>query len=63
MEHEVIPRMRELWVIWKHALGSYSEQDGYDPTNDDTVGMIRTGILLVNIVCAFFIVANVVHNW
>ena len=55
--------MRELWVIWKHALGSYSEQDGYDPTNDDTVGMIRTGILLVNIVCAFFIVANIVHNW
>lgn len=55
--------MRELWVIWKHALGSYSEQDGYDPTNDDIVGMIRTGILLVNIVCAFFIVANVIHNW
>ena len=63
MEHETISLMRELWVIWKHALGSYSEQDGYDPTNDDIVGMIRTGILLVNIICAFFIVANVVHNW
>ena len=25
--------MRRLWTIWKHALGSYSEQDGYEPKN------------------------------
>ena len=55
--------MKELWTIWKHALGSYSEQDGYEPTSDDLVGMIRTFILEINIVCALFIVANVVHNW
>jgi hypothetical protein len=63
LEYKTISLMKNIWTIWKHALGSYSEQDGYDPTNDDIVGMIRTGILLVNIICAFFIVANVVHNW
>jgi len=55
--------MKNIWTIWKHALGSYSEADGYDPNKDDIVGMIRTFILLINIVCAIFIVANVVHNW
>jgi hypothetical protein len=23
--------LNNFWTIWKHALGSYSEQDGYDP--------------------------------
>jgi len=55
--------MKKIWTTWKHALGSYSEQDGYDPTKDDTVGIIRTSILIVNILCALFIVANIVHNW
>ncbi len=55
--------MNNFWTIWKHALGSYSEQDGYDPTNDDVVGLIRTAILLVNVLCAILIMANIIHNW
>ena len=55
--------MRNLWTIWKHALGSYSEEDGFDPANDDMVALIRTGILGINIACVIFIMANVVHNW
>ena len=55
--------MKKLWVIWKHALGSYSEQDGYDPINDNTVGVIRTAMVLVNILCAIMIIANIVHHW
>lgn len=55
--------MKKLWTIWKHALGSYSEQDGFDPANDDRVALIRTSILGINVVCAVFIIANVVHNW
>jgi len=55
--------LSNFWTIWKHALGSYSEQDGYDPTNDDVVGIIRTTILLVNVLCAILIMANIIHNW
>ncbi len=55
--------MNKIWTIWKHALGSYSEQDGYDPTNDNAVCIIRTIILLVNLVCAIFIMSNIIHNW
>jgi len=55
--------VKKLWIIWKHALGSYSEQDGYDPTNDNTVGVIRTIMILINVLCAIMIMINIVHNW
>lgn len=55
--------MRKFWTIWKHALGSYSEEDGFIPENDDYVAIIRTTILLVNVICAMFIIANIIHNW
>lgn len=55
--------MNRFWIIWKHALGSYSEEDGFDPRNDNPIAIIRTLILLVNIVCAGFIMANIIHNW
>ena len=55
--------MIKFWTIWKHALGSSSEEDGFDPANDNMVALIRTTILGINVVCAVFIMANVVHNW
>lgn len=55
--------MIKFWTVWKHALGSYSEEDGFDPANDNMVALIRTTILGINVVCAVFIMANVVHNW
>ena len=55
--------MREIWTIWKHALGSFDEEDGYDVKNEDYVGIIRTVILAINVLCAVFIMLNVVHNW
>ena len=55
--------MKKLWVIWKHALGSYSEQDGYDPTNDDIVGIIRTLMITINLLCAVLIMTNIVIGW
>ena len=55
--------MKDFWTVWKHALGSYSEEDGFDPRNDNPVAIIRTIILLVNVVCAGFIIANIIHNW
>ena len=53
----------KIWTVWKHALGSYSEQDGYNPNNDDVVGIIRTFIVFVSIITCFFIIANIGHNW
>ena len=53
----------KIWTIWKHALGSYSEEDGFDPANDNAIAAIRTGILGINLICAVLIIANIVHNW
>jgi len=53
----------KIWTIWKHALGSYSEEDGFDPANDNAIAVIRTGILGINLICAVLIIANIVHNW
>ena len=55
--------MIKFWTIWKHALGSYSEADGFDPANDNMVALIRSAILGINVICAVFIMANVIHNW
>ena len=57
--------MKGRWKIWKHALGSYSEEDGFDPANDNSVAIIRTrtAILGLNLMCAIFIIANIVHHW
>ena len=55
--------MKRFWIIWKHALGSYSEEDGFDPRNDNSIAVIRSLILLINVVCAGFIIANVINNW
>jgi len=55
--------MNKFWTIWKHALGSYNEEDGFDPKNDNPIAVIRTLILLINVVCAILIMANIIHNW
>tara|TARA_R110002074_G_scaffold4875_2_gene23849 strand:- start:5558 stop:5731 length:174 start_codon:yes stop_codon:yes gene_type:complete len=53
----------KVWIIWKHALGSYSEEDGFNPANDNAIAIIRTIIVAINVSCAFLIMANVIHNW
>ena len=45
--------MKRTWVILKHALGSFDEEDGYNRRNENAIGLL----------CAVFIMANVVHNW
>ena len=55
--------MKRLWTIWKHALGSYSEQDGFDPRNDNIIALIRTFIVMSNLVCAYVIMINIVSKW
>ena len=55
---------KKLAVILKHALGqSFDEEDGYNRRNENAIGLIRFIIVLTNLLCAVFIIANVVHNW
>ena len=55
--------MKRVWIIWKHALGSFDEQDGYNKRNENAIGVIRSVVVLTNLLCAIFIMANVVNNW
>ena len=53
--------MKKIWTIWKYAIGSFSDDKAAD--YDNYVAVIRTLVVLVNVVCAFFIMTNIVHNW
>ena len=53
--------MKRMWIIWKHALGTYSEEDIAD--HENAIAAIRTIILLVNLTCAIFIMAHIIFNW
>ena len=54
-------KMRKLWTIWKYAVGSFSDERTKD--HDNTVAIIRTAIVVVNVLTCLIIVANIIHNW
>ena len=37
--------IKRFWIIWKHALGSFDEEDGYDAKNEEFVDMFNAGII------------------
>ena len=53
-------QIKKRWTIWKHAPGQYSAQDITD--HEDLVACISTSILLITLVCAFVIMANILFN-
>jgi hypothetical protein len=53
--------MKKLWTIWKYAIGSFSDDKTAD--YDNYVAVIRTLVVVINVVCACMIMANIVHNW
>lgn len=55
--------MKRMWTVLKHALGSFDEEDGYNKRNENAIGIIRSLVVLTNLICALFIMANVVNNW
>lgn len=55
--------LRTVWTIWKHALGSFDEEDGYDAKNEDWVAVIRTILVLSNLACVYVIMWNIVRTW
>ena len=55
--------MYKWWTIWKHALGSYSKDDGFDFANDNAVAIIRSAIVISNLVCVYIIIWNIIRGW
>lgn len=52
--------MKQLWLIWAKALGEKASE--CDKTADK-VALVRTLIVVVNIITCLFIMANIIHNW
>lgn len=53
--------MKRFWQIWKYALGSFNDED--TKPVEDQITVIRTVVLLVNLMCAMMIMANIVKGW
>ena len=53
--------MKRFWQIWKYALGSFNDEDTRPV--EDQITIIRTVVLLVNLMCAMMIMANIVKGW
>ena len=53
--------MKRFWQIWKYALGSFNDED--TKPVEDQITIIRTVVLLVNLMCAMMIMANIVKGW
>ena len=52
--------LSKLWLIWKYAIGSFSDEKTKD--YDNYVAVIRTIVVLINVVCAFFIMGNIIPD-
>ena len=50
-----------MWELWKMPLGSFSDEKTKD--HDNKIAVIRTVIVLINVMCAFFIMGNIIKNW
>ena len=55
--------MKKIWMVWKHALGSFDEEDGYDAQNENRISVIRSFIVLSNLACVYLIMINIVRSW
>jgi len=51
--------MGKWWKVWKHALGSFDEKDGYDPVNENRISIVRSFIVFTNLFCAWLIIINI----
>lgn len=53
--------MKKLWTIWKFAIGSFSDEQTKE--YDTPVAIARTFIVGINVICAFFIMINIITGW
>jgi len=52
--------MYRIWRVWAKALG---DKVGSTDREADAVAITRSVIVLINLTCALFIIANIVHKW
>ena len=63
--------IKKLWLIWArtvdHRIGKTDEDEPNIPIlslGEAQVSLVlRTFVLLVNVITCFFIVANIIHKW
>ena len=46
---------KRVGIVLKHALGSFDEEDGYNRSNENAIGLIRLLIVLTNLMCAYLL--------
>lgn len=52
-----------MWNIWKHALGAFDEEDGYNPENENKIAIVRTIIVGINLWVGIMIGINILISW
>lgn len=55
--------MKKYWRIWKHSLGAFDEEDGYNPDSENAIAIIRTVIVGINVLCGILIMINIIKDW
>ena len=55
--------MKRFWIVWKHALGSFDEEDGYNRRNENAIALVRTIIVGINLFVGIVIVINILKGW
>ena len=52
--------MERFWKLWAMSLGQKATEDKRDA---DTVAMIRSIIVAINLLSAILLIINVIHKW
>jgi|TARA_B100000768_G_scaffold64514_1_gene62201 hypothetical protein len=55
--------MSRWWRVWKHALGAFDEEDGYNVMDENAIAVIRSLIVVLNLLCGILIMINILKDW
>lgn len=61
MMTEIRKLLNKIWNVWKYSIGSFSDEQTAE--YDNPVAVVRTIIVSVNVMCAMFIMINILRNW
>ena len=53
--------MKRVWIIWKYALGSFSDEKTKE--YDNYVVIVRSIIFVSYLITNFFIISGVIRHW
>jgi hypothetical protein len=61
IQRKTIDIVKKVWTVWKFTIGSFSDERTKE--HDNMVAILRTIIVVVNVLTCLMIVANIIHNW